>query len=176
MSSYLVRQQNLCGLFSSRKKGYFKNKARSKVLMKKKKEFIRSFYFPKLFIHTFFFFWPFMDGLAFPAAIRFPPGIKTKPVSHQGRSWLIPAGRLPSRFCLQEDQQVVCRPLRCLLSHISLEIQNGQSCLEGKCQCHLLPLLVHGWLGGAGCCIHDQKCHCRSSSSILLLFGRGKHI
>lgn len=24
--------------------------------MKKKKEFIRSFYFPKLFIHTFFFF------------------------------------------------------------------------------------------------------------------------
>lgn len=52
-------------------------------------------------IHTFF--GPFTDRLAFPAAIHFPPGIKTKPVSHQGRSWLFPGGRLPSRFCLQED-------------------------------------------------------------------------
>ena len=98
-----------------------------------------------------------MDGLAFPAAIRFPPRIKTKPVIHQGRSWLVPGGRLPSRFCLQEDWQVVCRRLHCLLSHTSMETQNGQSCLQGKWQCHLLPLLARDWLGGAGCCVCDQK-------------------
>lgn len=117
----------------------FKNKTSTNT----KRGFIRSSYSPKLSIHTFF--WPFMDRLAFPAAIRFPPGIKTKPVSHQGRSWLVPGGRLPSRFCLQEDQQVVYRPLHRLLSHTSLEIQNGQSCLQGKCSCHLLPLLAQ-WL------------------------------